>query len=181
MINVIDNEAPQVINLPAHIFAEPDPSTCTAIVTWQAPEISDNCDGGTISSSHESGTEFEVGTHTVTVIATDAVGFVTEVSFEITVNECGVSFVRGDTNNDGAYDISDAIGILQYIFGGAMTDPTCLDSLDENDDGMISIADAIYHFSHLFSGGPAPAAPFDSCGVDMTEDDLGCESYGVCP
>ena len=180
-INVIDNEAPQVINLPAHIFAEPDPSTCTAIVTWQTPEISDNCDGGTISSSHESGTEFEVGTHTVTVIATDAVGFVTEVSFQITVNECGVSFVRGDTNNDGAYDISDAIGILQYIFGGAMTDPTCLDSLDENDDGMISIADAIYHFSHLFSGGPAPAAPFDSCGVDMTADDLGCESYGVCP
>ncbi|MGB1661035.1 MAG: HYR domain-containing protein [Planctomycetota bacterium] len=180
-INVIDNEAPQVINLPAHIFAEPDPSTCTAIVTWQAPEISDNCDGGTITSSHESGTEFEVGTHTVTVIATDAVGFVTEVSFQITVNECGVSFIRGDTNNDGAYDISDAIGILQYIFGGAMTDPTCLDSLDENDDGMISIADAIYHFSHLFSGGPTPVAPFDSCGVDMTADDLGCESYGVCP
>ena len=50
-----------------------------------------------------------------------------------------------------------------------------------NDDGMISIADAIYHFSHLFSGGPTPVAPFDSCGVDMTADDLGCESYGVCP
>ena len=59
--------------------------------------------------------------------------------------------------------------------------PDDLDSLDENDDGMISIADAIYHFSHLFSGGPTPVAPFDSCGVDMTADDLGCESYGVCP
>lgn len=180
-INIIDNEAPQVINLPAHIFAEPDPLTCTAIVTWQAPEISDNCDGGSVTSSHEPGTEFEVGTHTVTVTATDAVGFVTVATFQITVNECGVSFMRGDTNNDGAYDISDAIVILQYIFGGAISDPTCLDSLDENDDSNISIADAIYHFSHLFSGGPEPVAPFNGCGADMTEDDLGCESYGACP
>lgn len=180
-INIIDNEAPEVINLPAHIFAEPNPSTCTAIVTWQAPEISDNCEGGTISISHLSGTEFEVGTHTVTVIATDAVGFVTEVSFQITVNECGVSFMRGDTNNDGTFDISDAIAILNYIFGTGNTDPTCLDTLDENDDSVISIADAIYHFSHLFSGGPAPVAPFNGCGIDTTEDDLGCVSYGACP
>ena len=180
-INISDTEAPGVINLPAHIFAEPDSTTCTAIVTWQAPEIDDNCDGGTLTVSPPSGTEFEVGTHTVTVVATDAVGLVTETSFEVTVNECGIYFMRGDSNDDGAYDISDAIAILNYIFGNSASDPTCLDAMDENDDGDISIADAIYHFSHLFSGGPAPAAPFGVCGIDTTEDELDCASYGSCP
>ncbi len=180
-INIVDSEAPDVINLPAHIFAEPDVTTCTAVVTWQTPEISDNCDGGTISVSPSSGTEFEVGTHTVTVVATDAVGLVTETSFQVTVNECGIYFHRGDTNDDGSYDISDAIVILNYIFGNISSDPTCLDALDENDDGDISIADAIYHFSHLFSGGPEPAAPFGSCGVDLTDDELDCASYVSCP
>jgi len=88
--------------------------------------------------------------------------------------------MRGDTNDDGSFDISDAIYILGYVFSGA-AEPPCLDSLDENDDGFVQIADAIYHFNALFLGGPLPEAPWGSCGVDPTPDSLDCESYQSCP
>ena len=179
-ILIVDNEAPEVINLPAPIIVDPDPATCMATVTWQSPEIADNCDGGILTVEPASGTMFEVGSHTILVTATDSAGLTSQTSFIVTVNDCGTPFLRGDTNSDGAFDISDAIGILNFIFGGGNGEPTCLDSLDENDDGQISIADAIYHFSTLFSGGVPPAAPWDSCGLDPTEDDLDCASYSGC-
>ena len=179
-ILIVDNEAPEVINLPAPIIVDPDPATCMATVTWQSPEIADNCDGGILTVEPASGTMFEVGSHTILVTATDSAGLTSQTSFIVTVNDCGTPFLRGDTNSDGAFDISDAIGILNFIFGGGNGEPSCLDSLDENDDGQISIADAIYHFSTLFSGGAPPAAPWDSCGLDPTEDDLDCASYSGC-
>jgi len=88
-------------------------------------------------------------------------------------------FVRGDSNGDGGIDIADAIFTLGYLFAQAET-PTCMDTADSNDDGAIDIADAIATLGHLFGGtGPLPA-PFEECGPDPTEDDLGCESYEPC-
>ena len=41
---------------------------------------------------------------------------------------------------------------------------------------------SIAGFTHQFVGGPPPAPPGkDVCGVDPTEDELGCESFEVCP
>ena len=112
--------------------------------------------------------------------AIDEAGNTTTEFFTVTVEECQASFLRGDTNDDGVYDISDALYILGYIFSGA-AEPTCMDALDENDDGQVQIADAIYHFTALFLSGPPPAAPWGSCGVDPTPDGLDCDSYQSCP
>jgi hypothetical protein len=44
----------------------------------------------------------------------------------------------------------------------------------------VDIADAIAVLSHLFAGaGPLPE-PFGECGVDSTEDELGCTEYPPC-
>lgn len=180
VVLVHDAESPQIVNLPGPINLLPDPGECQAVATWLDPEFIDNCPGGSITTSIPSGSSFPVGTTDVEVTATDEVGNVTTELFTVTVDECQASFLRGDTNDDGTYDISDAIYILGYIFSGA-ADPTCMDALDENDDGQIQIADAIYHFSALFMGGSPPAAPYDSCGVDPTPDSLDCESYQSCP
>ena len=47
--------------------------------------------------------------------------------------------------------------------------------------GVVNITDAIYTYNFLFLGGPAPPAPYPSCGADPTADDLTClEYYAFC-
>ncbi|MBN1418984.1 MAG: hypothetical protein JXP34_09420 [Planctomycetes bacterium] len=89
-----------------------------------------------------------------------------------------VLFRRGDANGDGRFDIADAVGILDHIFGGVET--SCADGLDMNDDGALDIGDPIWLLNHLFASGPAPADPFAACGADPTPDDLTCASYPAC-
>ena len=84
--------------------------------------------------------------------------------------------LRGDAN---ALDIADAIFTLSYLFAGNTT-PSFLDTADGNDDGAVDIADAIAVLSHLFAGSGALPEPFGECGVDPTEDELGCLEYRGC-
>ena len=89
------------------------------------------------------------------------------------------AFLRGDTNADGNLDIADAIFVLGHLFSQGPT-PSCRDAADTNDDGALNIADAISILSHLFSGSGDLAAPFVSCGIDPTADDLDCGSFPPC-
>lgn len=88
-------------------------------------------------------------------------------------DECDALFVRGDGDLDGLVNLADAINTLQYVFNNG--DGLCLDALDVNDDGSVNLADPISLLGYLFSMGPAPAAPFPDCGVDMTMDAAGLE------
>jgi len=83
------------------------------------------------------------------------------------------TFIRGDSNRDGGVDISDAVGILLYLFGGR--DVTCLDAFDVNDSGTVDISDPIALLDFLFAHGTPPPPPFPHRGADPTEDELGCE------
>ena len=82
------------------------------------------------------------------------------------------TFVRGDTNFDGAHDISDPIRLLNELFVGLPT--TCEDVGDFNDDGLRDIGDVIGLLGYLFAQEPPPPAPFPDCGVDPTIDLLLC-------
>jgi len=82
-------------------------------------------------------------------------------------------FRRGDANEDGRFDISDAIAILGHLFGGT-TAPPCPDRLDANDSGKIDVADAIYLLGYLFARGPVPPPPFPDGGPDPTPDAIEC-------
>ncbi len=88
------------------------------------------------------------------------------------------NFIRGDVNDDGSFDIGDAIAGLDYLFGSTTLE--CVDALDANDDGGADIADAISILATLFSGGADPAAPFPSCGSDPTPDGLTCDAFATC-
>jgi len=87
-------------------------------------------------------------------------------------------FERGDVNEDGSFDISDAIGMLNHMFLGDVA--YCQDAMDVNDDGILNIADAIVSINYLFLNGDAPESPFGLCGPDLTKDNLTCESYSQC-
>ena len=89
-------------------------------------------------------------------------------------------FRRGDADGNAVVNITDAVFVLNALFlGGA--GPGCAQSADTDDNGALNISDAVFLLDHLFRGGaglPAPG-PTD-CGVDATEDDLGCSSGLSC-
>jgi hypothetical protein len=80
-------------------------------------------------------------------------------------------FIRGDANADGAFDISDAISVLFYLFSGGASTPRCLDALDADDTGTVDITDPLYILGALFQNGPVPPAPFPDPGTDPTTGD----------
>ena len=82
-------------------------------------------------------------------------------------------FVRGDSNGDAVFDVSDSPFTLSYLFLAGEA-PPCLDAADANDDGAVDLADPITALQHLFLGGDAPPAPFPAAGPDETADRLGC-------
>ena len=88
-------------------------------------------------------------------------------------------FTRGDANDDGNVDISDAIKLLTYLFTGGEA-PGCLDSGDTNDDGDLNITDSIFLLNYLFTGNLELPMPVSLCGEDPTADQLDCGAYNTC-
>ena len=83
-----------------------------------------------------------------------------------------ILLVRGDSNQDGDLDVSDAIFALNYLFvGGA--EPPCLAAADVNGTGFVDLSDSIYLLSFIFIGGPPPPVPYPECGVDESELECG--------
>ena len=101
----------------------------------------------------------------------------------------GDRFVRGDSNADGAVDISDAVGILRHLFAEPFALP-CMDSSDYDDSGELDISDAIGLLLWLFQSGSPPARPSPGqlpfyvsstdCQPDSTDDILDCSVFLPC-
>jgi hypothetical protein len=92
-----------------------------------------------------------------------------------------VEFVRGDSNIDGAVDVSDVCRIFNYYFRGGSLG--CRDAGDVTDNGMIdTIADGNMLFQFLFVGGDQPPPPYPEPGLDLTAmDPLDCSQYDPSP
>ena len=84
------------------------------------------------------------------------------------------AFVRGDGNLDGSIDLSDALKVLIFLFGGGASG--CTDAMDADDSGEVSITDSILLLDYVFKAGSPPAAQFPTKGPDATDTDgLDCE------
>jgi hypothetical protein len=91
VVSVIDNTAPVAEVCPTDIEQDNDAGVCGAVITYDVPVFSDNCDGdnlsGTLVEGLASGAEFPIGTTTVTYSYTDAAGNTTICSFDVTIND----------------------------------------------------------------------------------------------
>lgn len=84
---------------------------------------------------------------------------------------------RGDANNDGEVDLSDAAYLNSYLFDGGLP-PSCMNQADANDDGVVDALDSVHILDWQYRGGPAPPPPgpfSTSCTADPTQPFLGCE------
>jgi hypothetical protein len=88
-------------------------------------------------------------------------------------------FVRGDSNDDRAVNLGDAIFTLSNIYLGGDA-PACRDASDANDDGAIDITDPIHVLGFLFLGGTRIPPPFPSCGIDDGREGPGCDAAAAC-
>ena len=123
-IIVVDTEAPVFMGCPLDQTVNIDSASCGAIVNWQAPIPSDNCDTPVLTNNFSPGDFFPVGTTMVRYIATDNSNNADTCDFMITVVDnrppvltCGDSIV---IRVDGTV-ISDPGNILV----AATTEPGC--------------------------------------------------------
>ena len=90
------------------------------------------------------------------------------------------SFIRGDSDANGALEVTDPVRVFGFLFLGNPVELGCHDAADADDSGFLDISDGIYALNFLFTGGPQPAPPYPDCGEDPTGDDLDCALFSLC-
>jgi hypothetical protein len=63
--------------------------------------------------------------------------------------------VAGDSDNNGAFNISDAVHDINHVFKGGPP-AVCCDAADADNNGTFNISDAVYKINRVFKGGPPP-------------------------
>jgi hypothetical protein len=65
-------------------------------------------------------------------------------------------FICGDADANGVVNISDAVYLISYIFGGGPS-PLPIDLSGDSDcNDIVNISDAVYLIAYIFGGGPVP-------------------------
>jgi len=137
-------------------------------LTWSTPAILTHSPSG--------------GDLTVNSIITSTTGIVASFNEVFPLNGGSnppAGFNRGDTNQDGGFDIADAIFLLNFLFNNGSV--SCVVACDANDDNGVDIADAVYCLIALFGNGALPPAPHGVCGEDPTPGALSCIDFSNCP
>ncbi len=151
-------------------------------------DAADDDDGGDVADNEgdEAGDDAadNGGDEAVAEEAADGVGAAFEEVLELEAPELSFDvlephnarFLRGDSNDDGQVDVSDAVAVLGYLFQGGEA-PYCADASDANDDGEVNIGDPILMLRSLFQGTARISAPYPRAGYDRTPYELDCDVY----
>ncbi len=103
-VTINDDDAPS-ITCPSPVTQSTDAGVCTAVVSYSAPMVSDNCSGvGTPVCTPPTGSTFPKGVTTVGCTVSDGAGNTANCSFTVTVNDmqppsitCPSNIVTGNT------------------------------------------------------------------------------------
>jgi len=93
----------------------------------------------------------------------------TLIDFAVVI--CPCELLIGDANNDLSINVSDAVYIINYAFGGGSAPmPYAIASGDANCDCGVNVSDAVYIINYAFSGGPPPCTCIEwlnACGTPL--------------
>jgi len=108
------------------------------------------------------------GFHGVSSIAAHAILAPALLVLPVVAHAQEPSRSRGDSNGDGAIDISDPIHVLNFLFAGGAP-PVCTPVADANADGGLDISDPVTTLNFLFAGGgelpPLTSSETNQCGT----------------
>ncbi|MCH1583376.1 MAG: HYR domain-containing protein, partial [Flavobacteriales bacterium] len=172
-ITVIDNQDPELDNVPGDITQAADANSCSTSVVWVAPDASDNCGIASTTSTHSSGDSFAFGTTTVTYTTTDVNGRSISAQFDVIVTAT-------DTDGDGTCDGEDTDDDNDGVLDGDdddSTDPNVCE--DSDDDGCDDCSIGLDGFGPLADNTPAnDGADSDGDGFCDTGDN--CSNTAAC-
>ena len=86
IVTVNDTQLPVINNCPSNITINAG-AACSAVATWTLPSATDNCGIASLTTNHNSGESFPIGTTTVTYTATDVNGNVSTCTFTVTITD----------------------------------------------------------------------------------------------
>ncbi|RKD99768.1 HYR domain-containing protein, partial [Marinifilum flexuosum] len=132
-VTVVDDDAPVIVQI-ADIVQNVDPGKCDAVVTWTEPTYSDNCSGVSMSRIQglSSGSTFDPGTYKIIYRAIDAVGLVTDMSFNITVEDQTPPVVSCPESSEASPFVRIADnGVCFYTVQGLEFNPTVTDECNQ--------------------------------------------------
>jgi len=69
--------------------------------------------------------------------------------------DCAPPYICGDVDDNEVVNISDAVCMVNYIFGSGVA-PQPIEAGDVNCDDIANISDAVYLITYIFGGGSAP-------------------------
>lgn len=113
-VTVNDAQNPLITGCPSNITQGTDNGVCTAVVTWNQPSSSDNCPGDTLTSTHNPGNTFALGTTTVTYTAEDTTGNTSTCSFTVTVQDNENPQITCPSNITGSNDAGVCTSVETY-------------------------------------------------------------------
>lgn len=87
LVTVLDTIYPVFTNVPADIYINANDTSCNAMVFWTLPLALDNCAGLVVSSTHNPGDVFPIGTTPVGYLAYDATFNLTGATFYVIVTD----------------------------------------------------------------------------------------------
>jgi hypothetical protein len=131
-ITFIDVTPPTINNCPSNItvFTGPNATTCNQTATWTIPTVFDACyccgvAAPTLVGSHLPGATFNLGTTTVTYLATDASGNTSTCSFTVTVVDNTRPVIAGCPAN---VSVTTGVGRTTCDQVATWTEPTATDN-----------------------------------------------------
>jgi gliding motility-associated-like protein len=108
---VQDTEKPVFTVCPGNFTVNADPGDCSALIAWAAPAASDNC-SAILTTTHQPGSTFDVGTSQVQYKATDPSGNMATCSFNITVIDNQLPFIFNIPSNLVVFTEPDECGAI---------------------------------------------------------------------
>ena len=111
----VQDTIPPTITCPANVTQCNDTNQCSAVVSYPAPGVNDNCPNATAACSPASGSSFPKGTTTVTCTATDAAGNQSSpCTFTVTVNDCQNPTITCPANITRGTDPNQCSAVVSY-------------------------------------------------------------------
>ncbi|SDR73798.1 HYR domain-containing protein [Gramella sp. MAR_2010_147] len=179
LVNVSDDEAP-VIETIADINIDSDPAVCGAVVEFESIIATDNCEVDTIEVTEglESGSEFPIGTTTVTITVTDMSGNTTTTSFDVTVTDAEMPEISCPTSITATTETGESYAIVN--FDNATATDNCEVSVEQT-GGPVSgsqfpIGTTTVTFTATDASGNSTECSFTVTVEDNEDPSLDCPS-----
>ncbi|SFT63392.1 gliding motility-associated C-terminal domain-containing protein [Lishizhenia tianjinensis] len=177
-VTVLDNEAPHFTICPNDIVVNAGATACEKQVSWTLPIAADNCSGVIVTSTHNSGATFPVGTTVVTYTATDASGNTATCVFNVTVEDNTAPIISGCPSNITVSNDANDCGAVVTWTAPSAADNCNLASFTSthNSGAFFPIGSTVVTYTAVDNNGLSSTCSFT---VTVTDNDV--PFFTACP